>query len=170
MSITPAQHTLLLRLARSPAFCRGEDADTAKRLVEQGLASIDAQGQSPPYYGITPAGRRYIALNHAAGRRASQQPIVLNDGEGTSIPSMSGAIVTVADMRRAGWKVISMCEACGFVMPVDLELVAWQSGPRTVLRERSAPCKSIGCGGRMRFQVRVAGGETYWALGAQPAP
>jgi hypothetical protein len=50
-------------------------------------------------------------------------------------------VVTVADMQRTRWDVISKCAACGLMMPVDLDLVAWRSGAKTVLWNRKARCR-----------------------------
>ncbi|HEX4197591.1 MAG TPA: hypothetical protein VHZ26_09115 [Caulobacteraceae bacterium] len=74
------------------------------------------------------------------------------------------AVATVADMLREHWEVISKCNSCGLMMPVDLDLIAWRSGARTILWNRRARCKRIGCQGWVEFQARVPGVGFYQTL------
>ena len=71
---------------------------------------------------------------------------------------------TVADMARAGWEVLSKCQACGLMMVVDLKLVATVSGPATSLWNRKARCRRIGCAGWVQFQAKPPGLPFYSAL------
>lgn len=75
-------------------------------------------------------------------------------------------VATVADMQRERWDVISKCATCGLMMAVDLDLVAWRSGAKTVLWNRKARCRRIGCQGFVEFQARQPGGGYYQALRA----
>ena len=61
------QYSLLLRLARGLDPCRGRDARPVKYLVERGLARIDSLVDRSPFYVITPAGRRFIAMGKVRG-------------------------------------------------------------------------------------------------------
>ncbi len=76
---------------------------------------------------------------------------------------------TVADMQAQGWDVITKCQACGLAMTVNLDLVGWVAGPRTVLWNRKARCRRIGCSGFVEFQGRPPRRQTYEPLRA-PAP
>ena len=78
------------------------------------------------------------------------------------------SVATVADMQRERWDVISKCTMCGPMMPVDLDLdlVAWRSGAKTILWNRKARCRRIGCGGFVEFQAKQPGGGYYQALRA----
>jgi hypothetical protein len=71
---------------------------------------------------------------------------------------------TVAEMLAAEWEVISKCDTCHLAMAVDLDLVIWRTGPKTSLWNRSAPCRRLGCKGRVSFQARVPGGGGHQAL------
>jgi hypothetical protein len=51
-------------------------------------------------------------------------------------------------MQEAGWRVRSVCDACGATAPVDLDLAAWRYGARAKLSEREAQCLAPGCSGR----------------------
>jgi hypothetical protein len=76
------------------------------------------------------------------------------------------AAATVADMQRLGWEVVSKCAACGLMMPVDLDLIALRSGAKTVLWNRKARCRRLGCEGFVEFQAKQPGGGYYQALRA----
>ena len=76
---------------------------------------------------------------------------------------------TVADMQAQGWDVITRCQACGLAMTVNLDLVGWVSGPGTVLWNRKARCRRIGCSGFVEFQGRPPRRQTYEPLRA-PEP
>jgi hypothetical protein len=81
-----------------------------------------------------------------------------------SISFWRASVATVADMQRHGWEVISKCTTCGLMMPVDLDLIAWRSGAKTVLWNRKARCRRIGCQGWVEFQARPPGVGFYQAL------
>lgn len=75
---------------------------------------------------------------------------------------------TAADMRAKGWDVITRCQACGLMMPVDLDLIVWRSGAKTSLWNRKARCRRIGCQGWVEFQGRPPGVRLYATLSAPP--
>jgi hypothetical protein len=75
-------------------------------------------------------------------------------------------VVTVADMQRERWDVVSKCSACGLMMPVDLDLVAWRTGAKTVLWNRRARCRRLGCQGVVEFQARAPGSPHFQTLAA----
>jgi hypothetical protein len=75
-------------------------------------------------------------------------------------------VATVGDMRAQRWDVISKCRACGLMMAVDLALIAKHSGPETILWNRLARCKRIGCQGYVEFQARFPGRGVYATLAA----
>jgi hypothetical protein len=62
-------------------------------------------------------------------------------------------VATVADMQDQRWDVISKCRVCGLMMAVDLALITKHSGPKTILWNRLARCKRIGCQGHVEFQA-----------------
>jgi hypothetical protein len=75
-------------------------------------------------------------------------------------------VATVADVPEQRWDVISKCPVCGLMMAVDLALIAKHSGPKTILWNRLARCKRIGCQGQIEFQARFPGRGTYATLAA----
>lgn len=80
------------------------------------------------------------------------------------------AVATVADMAARQWAVIAKCQACGLMTVVDLELVARVSGAATVLWNRKARCKKVGCQGFVEFQAHVPNGPAgYETLTAPPS-
>jgi hypothetical protein len=82
------------------------------------------------------------------------------------IAEMRSGHESVAEMRKARWEVISKCDTCQLAMAVDLDLVIWRKGAKTSLWNRSAPCRRLGCKGRVAFQARVPRGGGYQALSA----
>ena len=82
------------------------------------------------------------------------------------ISAFRAAVATVSDMQRAGWEVISRCQVCGLMMPVDLDLVAWRVGAATVLWNRKARCRRLGCQGHVEFQAKMPGTALYQTLAA----
>ena len=62
---------------------------------------------------------------------------------------------TVGQMRKAGWEVLSYCRACHLTMRVDLDVIVALRGPDTVLWNRQARCRRIGCGGVVDFLPAV---------------
>jgi hypothetical protein len=74
---------------------------------------------------------------------------------------------TVTDMRRAGWDVLSRCDACGLVMRVDLALIETVSGPATSLWNYRARCRRVGCTGRVDFLARAPGMGWHEVLRAE---
>ncbi len=81
-----------------------------------------------------------------------------------AISNFRRAVATVADMLRERWEVISKCNSCGLMMPVNLDVIAWRSGAKTVLWNRKARCKRIGCQGWVEFQARFPGVGFYQTL------
>ena len=73
---------------------------------------------------------------------------------------------TVAQMRKAGWDVLSYCRACHLTMRVDLALVERVSGPQAVLWNRQARCRRIGCDGVVEFRGKNPKITTYIRLRA----
>ena len=76
------------------------------------------------------------------------------------------AVEAVADMQAKGWDVVTRCQACGLMMAVDLDLIAWRSGAKTSLWNRKARCRRIGCQGWVEFQGRPPGVRVYATLAA----
>jgi hypothetical protein len=64
---------------------------------------------------------------------------------------------TVADMQAQGWDVISKCRTCGLAMQVNLDLIAWKSGAKTILWNRTAHCRRLHCTGVVDFLARAPG-------------
>jgi hypothetical protein len=78
---------------------------------------------------------------------------------------------TVEQMRRAGWDVVSYCRTCHLTMTVDLDVIATLRGPQTVLWNRQARCRRIGCGGTVEFRGKNPKITRYLRLIAQwPEP
>jgi hypothetical protein len=67
---------------------------------------------------------------------------------------------TVAQMQRANWRIIARCRTCHLDMQVDLDLIAWRSGPKTSLWNRTARCRRLKCDGLVDFWAAIprAGG------------
>lgn len=61
---------------------------------------------------------------------------------------------TVGVMRERGWDVLSKCGVCHLFMHVDLAVIIAVSGPDVSLWNRQAPCRRIGCEGRVTFLGR----------------
>jgi hypothetical protein len=61
---------------------------------------------------------------------------------------------TVGQMQANRWEVTSRCEVCGLAMRVDLNVIVQVKGPRVSLWNRRAPCRRIGCEGKVRFWGR----------------
>ena len=59
---------------------------------------------------------------------------------------------TVAQMRKAGWDVLSYCRTCHLTMKVDMAVVERVSGPQAVLWNRQARCRRIGYDGVVEFR------------------
>jgi len=70
--------------------------------------------------------------------------------------------------QRDRWDVISKCAECGLLMQVDLGLIIRVSGPATVLWNRKARCRRLGCLGWVEFQARAPGMVMHEALTAPP--
>lgn len=60
---------------------------------------------------------------------------------------------TIADMRRAGWRIHTQCEACGLKTRPSYALLIKLLGPAAELWDRRPPCLRDSCGSR----------QTYWA-------
>jgi hypothetical protein len=58
----------------------------------------------------------------------------------------------VARMRAKGWTVLAYCPVCQLTMAVDLGLIERLRGPEFSLWNRQAPCRRLGCAGRVEFQ------------------
>jgi hypothetical protein len=82
------------------------------------------------------------------------------------ISEFRNRVATVADMQSQRWDVISKCRVCGLMMAVDLVLIARTTGPKTILWNRLARCKRIGCQGHVEFQGRAPGAGGYQTLSA----
>jgi hypothetical protein len=82
------------------------------------------------------------------------------------ISEFRNRVATVADMQAQWWDVISKCRVCGLMMAVDLALIVRTTGPKTILWNRLARCKRIGCQGHVEFQARAPGGGVYATLAA----
>ena len=65
-----------------------------------------------------------------------------------------GIANTVGKMRAAGWSVRSYCRTCHLLMEVDLDTIILRRGADTVLWNRQAKCRRIGCSGVVEFQGR----------------
>ena len=59
---------------------------------------------------------------------------------------------TVGRMRANGWTVLAYCPVCQLTMTVDLSLLETVRGPEFSLWNRRAPCRRLGCAGRVEFQ------------------
>ncbi len=61
---------------------------------------------------------------------------------------------TVARMRAGGWAVFAYCATCKLTIAVDLGLIERLRGPDFSLWNRRAPCRRLGCAGRVEFQAK----------------
>ncbi len=59
---------------------------------------------------------------------------------------------TVGRMKAANWTVLAYCPTCMLTMAVDLGIVERLRGPDFSLWNRQAPCRRLGCIGRVEFQ------------------
>ncbi len=59
---------------------------------------------------------------------------------------------TIARMRAAGWTVLAYCSVCNLTISVDLGRVERLRGPDFSLWNRRAPCRRLGCLGKVEFQ------------------
>lgn len=59
---------------------------------------------------------------------------------------------TVGRMRANGWTVLAYCRACNLTMVVDLRAIERLRGTDFSLWNRRAPCRRLGCRGRVEFQ------------------
>ena len=73
------------------------------------------------------------------------------------ISEFRNRVATVADMQAQRWDVISKSRVCGLMMAVDLALIVRTTGPKTILWNRLARCKRIGCQGQVEFSGPAAG-------------
>ena len=55
-------------------------------------------------------------------------------------------------MRAAGWVVTAYCPECKLVIAADPRLVERLGGADFSLWNRQAPCRWLGCPGRVEFQ------------------
>lgn len=80
---------------------------------------------------------------------------------------------TVADMQAQGWDVISKCRKCELTMHVDLDLIAWRTGSKTSLWNRTARCRRLYCTGVVDFMAKAPGMAWHEVLRAddgEPSP
>lgn len=75
---------------------------------------------------------------------------------------------TVADMARERWDVVSQCDYCGLMMKADLRLIAYVSGPNTVLWNRKAKCRLLFCRGVVTFLAQAPGMDGHQVLAIDP--
>ncbi|MDR3510190.1 MAG: hypothetical protein P4L73_01015 [Caulobacteraceae bacterium] len=166
-ALTSAQGALLLGLAKRPRACAGAERTTVEALAALGLVRLEPGQGGAPRHEITPAGRRFIALNGAALRpRPVRSPRACDrrTPEPVSVRRFRGTVVTVADMQVARWLVVSQCLTCADTRSVSLDLMVWTLGAKTVLWDRREPCQAEGCGGARLFCARPPGVGTYEAL------
>jgi hypothetical protein len=74
---------------------------------------------------------------------------------------------TVSQMRKARWEVISYCRVCHLTMRADLNLVERVSGSHTVLWNRKARYRRIGCDGVVEFLGKPLKVTNYIRLNAE---
>ena len=59
---------------------------------------------------------------------------------------------SVGRMRANGWTVLAYCPVCNLTISVDLRLIEQLKGEAFSLWNRQAPCRRLGCKGRVEFQ------------------
>lgn len=73
---------------------------------------------------------------------------------------------TVAQMLAKKWDVISHCPKCGLIMSTNLPLLIKLKGPDLSLWNLRAPCRRLGCQGKVEFQGRPPGRSYHETLSA----
>jgi hypothetical protein len=74
---------------------------------------------------------------------------------------------SVAQMRKPGWEVISVCDGrCQVKTAVDLSVIEKISGPETSLWNRTQRCRTIGCTGMVHFDAKPPQRTVYDRLSA----
>jgi hypothetical protein len=167
LALPPNQWIVLKRLARGPAVCTGGERPLARRLEALGLARRADGPAERLAYEITPAGRRYIALNGQASRAFVRGQA--HAARGLGPPAGPGRLGAIADLQADGRAVVSRCQACGAQAAVDLDLLSWRLGARTELWGRRAACAKTGCDGQALYRVCRPDGSTT-ALADQDPP
>jgi hypothetical protein len=75
----------------------------------------------------------------------------------TSIVMRRPAGETVGDMIRNRWEVTTQCATCRLEVKADLARIAQAKGAAFSLWNQDAPCRRIGCKGRVRFWAKAPG-------------
>jgi hypothetical protein len=161
-----AHRDLLLKLARGPTQRGFADTALAHDLVALGLARIDSCGAKALYFEITPVGRQAISLSGASQAPIREAPRRRHPPLEADLSEHRAAVETVAKMQTARWSVATCCLTCNSLTPIDLDLLAWRRGGRTVLWDRATRCLRPGCGGDAPYQARLPGRSLYQPLSA----
>jgi hypothetical protein len=72
-----------------------------------------------------------------------------------------GYCPTIGRMMDRGWQLTIHCGSCRLGMVVDPEAIARARGRDWSPWGKSAPCKRIGCYGRMRLQAYAPGPNMF---------
>lgn len=71
-----------------------------------------------------------------------------------TVVNWRSAAPTIADVRRAGWRVYAWCPRCDLRMKVDLLRIERARGASFVLWGRTVECRRLHCWGRAAFVCR----------------
>ncbi|MEO6339626.1 MAG: hypothetical protein ABIO39_06280 [Caulobacteraceae bacterium] len=74
---------------------------------------------------------------------------------------------TVRKMDAAGWRVSSVCLVCHLAMETDLKQMVRLGFGEVSLWNRRAPCRRIGCDGKVRFMGKPPGVRRLISLDAE---
>lgn len=76
---------------------------------------------------------------------------------------------TVGALRAEGAQVQAYCSSCSTTRPVDLDRIIAAKGALYSLWNRTTPCRTPGCSGRVWFRASRPGSNT-WATQLREAP
>ncbi len=69
-----------------------------------------------------------------------------------SVEDWQGYCPTIGDMERREWSLTARCQTCNLAMKVDIYQVIRGKGRAWVPWGRTARCRRLYCGGRMRLR------------------
>ncbi len=75
---------------------------------------------------------------------------------------------TVEQILVNGWPVFADCPVCELRIRADVKRIAEVRGPRYNLWGADAPCRRVGCVGRVQFVLRPRGAIMEYVMTAAP--